>query len=141
MPCSSPRNDTRFKYASKICALLQLSSMACAVRIWSHFWRRLRPPEDACKSASSWPASCMVMVEAPRAFLENRLSQAAVASADTSTPPWCMKRWSSASSTACCTAGEMSASGTHGKRRTFMSTRNDCKGAPLRSSNCASELR
>jgi hypothetical protein len=73
--------------------------------------------------------------------LENRLSQAAVASADTSTPPWRMKRWSSASSTACCTAGEMSASATHGRRRTCMSTRKRLQGAPLRSSNCASELR
>ena len=81
----------------------------------------------------------MVSVEAPRVRVFHRLAQALAATACQSTPLCSWKRLSSLSTMARSSAGEVSASGTQGSRRTDLSTRSVCTGTPWRSSSVISE--
>ena len=54
--------------------------------VWPSFCTTLRPELLRFKSSSNKPASCMVMVEAPRVLVFHRLAQAAADTARQSTP-------------------------------------------------------
>ena len=89
MPCISPRNGTRFKYASKIWSLRQLASKKVAETacpVLPNIPLRSLPLLLLRGPSSTKLASCMLSVDAPRVFWFSTLPQAAADTAFQSTP-------------------------------------------------------
>jgi hypothetical protein len=121
--------------------LRQLRSSCVAATVWPIFCVKLRPPAARRRSSSSRPESCIVMVDAPRVRVFQRLPQAADDTARQSMPLCSKKRLSSLSTMAVRRAGDTSASPIHWPRRTVASVRTRCSNSPLRSSTAVSEER
>ena len=132
-PTTSPRSGTMFRYASRICALLQRASSCWASLICPSFCNTLRPVLGRFRSASSKPASCMVTVDAPRVLVFHALAQALAAKACQSTPLCCQNCLSSLCTMALRRAGDICASPSQAARRTARSMRSVWMGSPLRS--------
>jgi hypothetical protein len=130
MPTISPRNGTALRYASRISAFCHWRSSRAAVTAWPTFWATLRPPLGRARPSSMRPASCIVSVDAPRVRVFQRLPHALAAAACQSTPECSQKRRSSLRTIAVSSAGDISASGVHARRRTALSTRTVWIGVP-----------
>ncbi len=90
-PLSSPRNDDRLRYASRICALVHVRSSARAAAAWSHFCASVRGSPPSGRSAgSSRPGELhrqrRSAARPPAVELRHTLSHAATARPGQSTP-------------------------------------------------------
>ena len=114
----SPRNGTRFRYASRICVLapapLQLARRQRSGRASAR--RCGRRPAAPARRRAGRPAASSASTRRACAWF-HRLPQALPASAAQSTPPCSQKRRSSLSTSAVRSAGDTSASAIHGPRR------------------------